>query len=103
MPKFVKGQSGNPKGRAPLSVEQKRVRALTARLKSRDFLDIIDKVIALAKRGEKWAVELLFKYQIGLPKQPVALEQDGEIKINVSYVEDPEFAPANFDPEAKGD
>lgn len=85
---FVKGQSGNPKGRAPLTVEQKRVKALTARLKSKDFLDIVDKVIVLAKRGEKWAVELLFKYQIGLPKQTIDLEHDGEIRMIVEYADE---------------
>lgn len=86
MAKFQPGQSGNPKGRPPLTVEQKRVKALTARLKSRDFLDIVDKVIVLAKRGERWAVELLFKYQIGLPKQSIELEQIGDQKIIVEYV-----------------
>jgi hypothetical protein len=84
---FEKGKSGNPKGRAPLSVEQKRVKALTARLKTRDFLDIVDKVIILAKRGEKWAVELIFKYQIGLPKQTIDLEHDGEIRMIVEYAD----------------
>ena len=84
---FVKGQSGNPKGRAPLTVEQKRVKALTARLKSRDFIDIVDKVITLAKGGHRWAVELLFKYQIGLPKRTIDLEHDGEIRMIVEYAD----------------
>lgn len=70
-----------------MTVEQKRVKALTARLKSKDFLDIVDKVIVLAKRGERWAVELLFKYQIGLPKQTIDLEHDGEIRMIVEYAD----------------
>ena len=83
---FKKGNPGGP-GRPPLTVEQKRVKALTRRLKSRDFLDIVDKVIVLAKHGEKWAVELLFKYQIGLPKQIIDLEHDGEIRFIVDYAD----------------
>lgn len=85
MGRFVKGNPGGP-GRPPLTVEQKRVKALTARLKSKDFLDIVDKVIVLAKRGERWAVELVFKYQIGLPKQSIDIEQVGDQKIIVEYV-----------------
>lgn len=83
---FQKGNPGGP-GRPPLTTEQKRVKALTARLKSKDFIDIIDKVIALAKRGERWAVELLFKYQMGLPKQPIDIEHDGEIRFLVDYAD----------------
>ena len=86
MAKFQKGNPGGP-GRPPLTVEQKRVKALTARLKSKDFIDIVDKVIVLAKRGERWAVELLFKYQIGLPKQTIDLEHDGEIRMIVEYAD----------------
>ncbi len=85
MAKFQKGNPGGP-GRPPLTVEQKRVKALSSRLKSKDFLEIVDKVILLAKRGERWAVELLFKYQIGLPKQAIELEQIGDQKIIVEYV-----------------
>jgi hypothetical protein len=40
----------------------------------------------MAKHGEKWAVELLFKYQIGLPKQAIEVEQIGDQKIIVEYV-----------------
>lgn len=88
-PNWVKGQSGNPKGRAPLTTEQKRVRELTRRLKTKDFIDIIDKVIYLAKRGEKWAVELIFKYQIGLPKQSVDVTSGGEkIVVNLTGGDD---------------
>ena len=86
MGRFEKGNPGGP-GRPPLSAEQKRVKALTARLKSKDFLDIIDKVIYLAKRGERWAVELLFKYQIGLPKQSIDIEHDGVIRFLVDYAD----------------
>lgn len=85
MAKFQKGNPGGP-GRPPLTTEQKRVKALTARLKTSDFLDIVDKVIYLGKRGERWAVELIFKYQIGLPKQSVEIEQIGDQKIIVEYV-----------------
>ena len=98
---FQKGNPGGP-GRPPLTTEQKRVKALTARLKSRDFLDIVDKVIALAKRGERWAVEILFKYQIGLPKQSIELEHDGTLEVIVKRVENRSL-PTNTDPETAGD
>ena len=85
---FVKGDPNiNRKGRAKLTTEQKRVKALTARLKSKDFLEIVDRVIVMAKHGEKWAVELLFKYQIGLPKQVIDMEHDGEIRFIVDYAD----------------
>ena len=98
---FQKGNPGGP-GRPTLTTEQKRVKALTARLKSRDFLDIVDKVIALAKRGERWAVEILFKYQIGLPKQSIELEHDGTLEVIVKRVENRSL-PTNTDPETAGD
>lgn len=98
---FTKGNPGGP-GRPPLTTEQKRVKELTRRLKSKDFVDIVDKVIALAKRGERWAVELLFKYQIGLPKQPVEIDQVGELRVIIERT-DYKGKPSSLDPETTGD
>ena len=73
--RFVKGQSGNPKGRAPRPVEEKYRKALVGRVTLSDWRDIVDKAIAQAKKGDARARAWLSDYTIGPATQK--LEHSG--------------------------
>ena len=70
---FVKGQSGNPKGRPRGRTPSEYLRARLERGKT--YEQIMDKVTSLALSGERWAVELLFDRMEGKPLQVIDIEQ----------------------------
>jgi hypothetical protein len=63
--RFVKGQSGNPKGRATKPVEEKYRKALVGRVTLADWREIVDKAKAQAKRGDPRARQWLSDHLIG--------------------------------------
>jgi hypothetical protein len=74
-----KGTIGNKGGRPSKAEEQKLVEKLSP-LEDTAHKALKDAVNA----GEKWAIELFFKYMYGLPKQTVDLNNNikGEIPID---------------------
>jgi len=71
--RFLKGYSGNPKGRIMGRTPSDFLRA---RLAQGDTYErIMDMVAGLALKGERWAVELLFDRMEGRPLQVIDIEQ----------------------------
>ena len=71
--RFLKGHSGNPKGRIKGRTPSDFLRARLE--KGNTYEQIIDKVTSLALSGERWAVELLFDRMEGKPLQVIDIEQ----------------------------
>jgi len=63
-------------GRKPKVEEQKLVELLSPH--DNKALQVL---ISKIEQGEKWAVELFFKYRYGMPKQSVDLEAKGDISF----------------------
>lgn len=84
---FQKGNKLSP-GRPRRSIEEKRLKELRRKVTTAEWNEIIDKVIALAKRGEKWAVEFLAGYLIGKPAQTVDVGFDNKLEIVVTHADD---------------
>ena len=64
-------------GRKPKSEEQNLIEKLSPFEK--EALEQLEKHV---KKGEKWAIELYFKYKYGMPKQGLDVTSDGD-KINM--------------------
>jgi hypothetical protein len=64
---FVKGVSGNPKGRAPKEREVQYMNALASCVSVDDWKEIITKAVTDAKRGDTAARKFLADYLIGPP------------------------------------
>ena len=71
--RFLKGHSGNPKGRIKGRTPSDFLRARLE--KGNTYEQIMDKVTSLALSGERWAVELLFDRMEGKPLQVIDIEQ----------------------------
>lgn len=69
--RFIKGQTGNPKGRPRRAIEERYLRRLRRAVNSEEWDAILEKVKSEAKKGEKWAVEFLAHYLIGKPTEYV--------------------------------
>jgi len=67
--KFVKGNSGNPTGRAPKERELRYYEILKTRVSFDDWSEIIDKTVQQAKRGDAVARKWLSDYLVGAPVQ----------------------------------
>ena len=67
--RFVKGKSGNPKGRAPRETEQQYKDAFTAAVSPEEWIQIIEAAKALALKGDKDARKWLGDYIVGVPTQ----------------------------------
>ena len=75
--KFNRGHSNS--GRKPKAVEQKLIEKLTP-LDPEAFKQLKSKIAD----GEKWAIELFFKYKYGMPKQSI---ESKNININEELTE----------------
>lgn len=84
---FKKGQSGNPKGRAVVTEQQKRVA-------SELLSPYVDKAVEVINThlnkvddpdGQRWAVGIITSYVFGKPKQEMDLTTQGN-KIGILYV-----------------
>lgn len=71
--RFIKGNKASP-GRKPRSVEEKYMETFLSKLTPKEWGEVTDKVIELAKAGNMRAIELLVKYSIGLPVQRAEVE-----------------------------
>jgi len=75
---FVKGQSGNPKGRNSRPVEEKYLKQVVRTMPQKDWKQVLEKVKALALRGERWAVEFYADRILGKPTQAMDVTSNGE-------------------------
>ena len=84
---FQKGQSGNPKGRAPKTKEEKLRKVLVSTVTLKDFREIVKKASDLAKRGDAPARKWLSDYLLGPPQQNLDVTSAGEPINHVSIIE----------------
>ena len=83
---FIKGHSGNPRGRPIDQFKyQKKIDTATT---LKDWREIIEKAIEQAKRGDAKARQWLSDYLLGKPIQSINMEQDGTIRFIVEYEKD---------------
>ena len=71
---FVKGHSGNAKGRPNRSTEDKYLKALRDSVTLKDWKAISEKATEQAKNGDKAARQWLSDYLLGKPTQNVTVE-----------------------------
>lgn len=84
--KFIKGNKASP-GRKPKPIEEKYLQILIRSVPQNKWRAIIAKVVVLAERGERWAVEFLADRIIGKPVQPVNAEHSGDVTFVVQYAD----------------
>ena len=70
---FKKGESGNPKGRAPKKREERYYEILTTTVTFEDWARIVRKAAEQAKRGDQAARTWLGNYLIGKPDENINL------------------------------
>lgn len=98
--RFLKGISGNPKGRAKKVHEVKFLDLMRAEVKEEDWLTIIRTAIAFAKANDAIARKWLSDYLIGAPiqRQEVTGAEGAPLKILVEYADnnpDPGAPPSS--------
>jgi len=72
---FVKGNKGGPGGRPQALKRAKWQIALAAAVSVDDIMEVMSKVVELAKRGDMRAVKELFDRTVGSPAEQEALER----------------------------
>lgn len=82
--RFVKGQSGNPKGRLPRATEDQYRGVINDTITLDRFATMLEKQIQRAERGDLAAFNTLAKL-LGLDVQKIDQHNDGELKITVVY------------------
>ena len=76
---FKKGQSGNPKGRAPRKKEERFMEISIAAVSLKDWRAIIKKATKQAKFGDTQARKFLADYLLGPPQQRLDVTSGGEV------------------------
>jgi len=85
--RFVSGVSGNPKGRAPKSREERYLEILISTVTEQDWQAIIIRAVTDAKRGDATARKWLADYLIGPPveRKEVTGADGSNIVLTVVY------------------
>ena len=88
--RFVKGQTGNPKGRPKRRTEEEYLDATISRVTLKDWREIVDKAVSQAKRGDSKARAWLSDYVLGPPPQQIKHTgaDGGDIVIQWTDAED---------------
>jgi len=81
--RFVKGQSGNPKGRSKKERETRFYEITLSSVSYDDWKEIVYKAVAQAKRGDPTARKWLSDYLIGEPEKNVK----GDFEILIRYAD----------------
>jgi len=85
--RFVKGVSGNPKGRPTKEREQKYYEYAMYTVTYKEWQDIINRAVADAKRGDASARKWLSEYLAPQAQRHEVSGPDGDV-IRVSLVDD---------------
>lgn len=88
--RFIKGTSGNPKGRATFSSEAKYAEVYRSKVTAEKFGEVVDQLIHLAiVKRDMNAIKLLLAYAMGQPVQKAELfgAEDNALEIIVHYAE----------------
>ena len=83
--RFVKGQSGNPKGRRPKAKELSYLAIVTDVVTPEKFKAGIEKAWQLALRGDLPAMRFVTEYILGKPTQAVSVETSEHSRIMLSW------------------
>ena len=88
--RFIKGVSGNPKGRSQKSREERYLDILVSTVTEQDWQAIIQRAIGDAKKGDNTARKWLADYLIGPPveRKEVTGAGAGPIVFEVIYGEE---------------
>lgn len=89
--RFIKGQSGNPAGRAVIaqhgeiqSIQQEIELAMRKQVPAEDIVKVIRATVKDAQRGDAKARKLVFEYFIGKPKAPEEVaDKSGGVVIRI--------------------
>ena len=88
--RFVKGQSGNPKGRATFSAESNYADVYKSKVTPEVFADVVSRLIYLAVvKRDMNAIKLVLAYGMGQPvqKSEVTGAEGNALEIIVRYAE----------------
>lgn len=83
---FRKGQSGNPSGRPPRTIEDQRDNVLTTHFDPAAEARVVKGIIRAAQRGNVRAANWLWEHKYGKDNSTIS----GPVTINVRYVDDVE-------------
>ncbi|MDD4465770.1 MAG: hypothetical protein PHY25_03735 [Dehalococcoidales bacterium] len=76
--RFIKGNNANPNGRPPKAREQEFLNVTIAAVSCGDWIEIIQKAVSQAKKGDASARKFLADYLIGPPTVKTDLTTNGE-------------------------
>lgn len=85
---FVKGQSGNPKGRPKGSNWSNHLKEMTEKIGDNGYSDkdlILGKLVELAKKGEPWAIQCVLDRLEGKATQKIEQEITEVPSASVSF------------------
>lgn len=87
--KFVKGQSGNPKGRAPKEREARYYEILMSTVTFEVWGEIVKKAAEQARKGDQAARKWLADYLVGPPveRKEITGAEGNAVEILVRYAE----------------
>ena len=84
--RFVKGSTGNPRGRLPKERETKFYELTLSTVTFADWKEIIEKAVSQAKKGDAVARKFLADYLIGPPvqRQEIGGPDGGALNITIT-------------------